>query len=214
MEIAEAIYVVTNDVLSHTLKISTTNLCLALNKVIKGCAVGAQDMKSMWRLYVNNTESRLKLLESGLPIEGSWVALHPTDPSTRLRKPTERVVVKDIPLPVSNSSVLQQLKYLFPKLKITSEVLYAKDDYFSKDTNMKMFSNFLTGDRFFYIETPVSFPLPKIIQIEGRNCRVWHYSQKFFCKRCDKLGHTAEDIDVCEAYIDPNLVVGFRYDKI
>ena len=202
-QVSEPLYVVTNDLRSLSEKISSTTLCLAADRVVPDSAVGAQECYDVWRIYVNSHDARDRLLLVGLPIGLHTVALHPKDPSVSMKKPTERVVIKDIPIPVSSESVLLHLQSLFPKLKISSSVQYAKDEQYSVELNRKVFSKYLTGDRFFYIETPVSAPLPKIIKFDGKKCRVWHFSQKFFCKRCDQLGHSAEETDVCEAYIHP-----------
>ena len=61
-----------------------------------------------------------------------------------------------------------------------------------------------------YVEPHVYPPLPKETIIDGHQCRIWHKSQKNFCKRCQTHGHRTMDIEVCEAYDADTSVVAFR----
>ena len=61
-----------------------------------------------------------------------------------------------------------------------------------------------------YVEPHVYPPLPKETIIDGHQCRIWHKSQKNFCKRCQTHGHRTTDIEVCEAYDADTSVVAFR----
>ena len=56
-------------------------------------------------------------------------------------------------------------------------------------------------------------PLPKETVICGHKCRIWHQSQKNFCKRCAKHGHRTTDLDVCESYDADSAVVAWRADN-
>ena len=53
----KAVFLVTNDLRPIVSRI-TTSLCLSMNKVIPGCAVAAQDLNHIWRLYVNKNDAR------------------------------------------------------------------------------------------------------------------------------------------------------------
>ena len=73
-------------------------------------------------------------------------------------------------------------------------------------------SPFINGDRIVYISPNMCPSLPKEVVIAGHPCRLWHASQRNFCKRCALHGHRTTDIDNCEAY-DPDLhVTAFRSD--
>ena len=50
-------------------------------------------------------------------------------------------------------------------------------------------------------------PLPNETVICGNKCRIWHQSQKNFCKRCTKHGHRTTAQEICEAY-DADSAVG------
>ena len=47
----------------------------------------------------------------------------------------------------------------------------------------------------------------------GHPCRIWHPSQKNFCKRCASHGHRTTDVDMCEAYEPDCLVSAWRGDN-
>ena len=59
---------------------------------------------------------------------------------------------------------------------------------------------FINGNPIVYVNAEVSPPLPKETVICGHPCRIWHPSQKNFCKRCASHGHRTIDTDVCESY--------------
>ena len=62
-----------------------------------------------------------------------------------------------------------------------------------------------------FIKKPMSPPpLPKETVIGGHPYRIWHKSQKNYCKRCASHGHRTSDIGMCGSY-DPDIgVVAFR----
>ena len=74
-------------------------------------------------------------------------------------------------------------------------------------------SPFINGDRIVYVNAEVSPPLPKETVICGHPCRIWHPSQKNFCKRCASHGHRTIDTDVCESYEPDCLVSAWRSDN-
>ena len=203
------VYIVQRDLLALTNDISTTAICLSLNDIAENCAVGAQlQLDGIWRIYINSIEARDLLVNTGLTVCGRPVPIHNMSPSIHSRRSLEKVVLKDLPLSLTNLQVMQQILKMFPNLKVTSKVQCARDVLITPD-GKRNYSPFLTGDRFFYIESPVSFPLPKTFGIEGFRCRVWHYSQKHFCTRCDKPDHATDDFS-CPAYRDPSTISSFR----
>ena len=204
------VFIVQKDLLALTTNISTTAICLTLNDAVENSAIGAQlQLDGIWRIYVSSCEARAALVENGITVCGNSVTIHTANPSISTRRSSEKVILKDLPLSMSNLRVMQQILKIFPRLKITSQVQCARDVLTSSD-GKRTYSPFLTGDRFFYIETPVSVPLPKILGIEGFRCRVWHYSQKHFCIRCDQPDHVTDNFSSCPAYRDPSTITSFR----
>ena len=53
-------------------------------------------------------------------------------------------------------------------------------------------------------------PLPKETVIGGHPCRIWHKSQKNYCKRCASHGHRTSDIGMRGSYDPDSGVVAFR----
>ena len=74
-------------------------------------------------------------------------------------------------------------------------------------------SPFINGNRFVYVSPDVSPPLPKEAVIAGHSCRIWHPSQKNFCKRCSSHGHRTIDVDLCESFEADCVVTAFRADR-
>ena len=60
--------------------------------------------------------------------------------------------------------------------------------YAKKRLGGEELSPFINGDRIVYVNAAVSPPLPKETVICGHPCRIWHPSQKNFCKRCASHG--------------------------
>ena len=95
-----------------------------------------------------------------------------------------------------------------PELTIKSKVIYAKERMGGDEM-----SPFINGDRLVYVTPNVSPPLPKETVISGFPCRIWHASQKNYCKRCAQHGHRTADVDICESYDPDAPVVVFRSDS-
>ena len=123
---------------------------------------------------------------------GRPVPIHNMSPSIHSRRSSGKVVLKDLPLSLSNLQLMQQILKMFPSLKMTPKIQCAREVQITPE-GKRNYSPFLTGDRFFYIEFPVSFPLPKTFGTEGFKCRVWHNSQKYFWTTCNKPDHATDD---------------------
>ena len=74
-------------------------------------------------------------------------------------------------------------------------------------------SPYINRDRLIYIAPNPSPPLPKETIIAGHPCRIWHKSQKNYCKRCDSHGHRTSDIGLCQSYEADESVSPFRADS-
>ena len=113
-EVAELVFLVIKYFRSIVSMIRTNYLCMIMNKVIPGCAVVAQDLNHIWRLYVNNNDAREKLLLARLHFD--TVTLYACDSCINLKKPPEGVIIKDIPLPICNETMINHLQCLLPRL--------------------------------------------------------------------------------------------------
>ena len=66
------------------------------------------------------------------------------------------------------------------------------------------------GNRFLYVQSGISPPLPYRATIMGQNCTIIHNSQRLHCYRCNKPGHKVDNVDKCEAYNPNSNTLPFR----
>lgn len=182
----------------------TIKLSTAVNKLYPGECFGAQLINITWYIYVRSDRTRAGLIVSGLDIDGEHYEVHDTNINKGGSKLSERVLIKDLPATLPNDRILKFLMG-FPNVRVKSKVIYAKERIGGEEM-----SPFINGDRLIYVVPDVSPPLPKETVIGGHPCRIWHKSQKNYCKRCATHGHRTSDIGMCEAYDADAAVVAFR----
>ena len=112
-------------------------------------------------------------------------------------------MIKDLPATIPHDRIMTFLLG-FPHIKIKSKLILAKERIGGEEI-----SPFINGDRLIYIKM---FPplLPKETVICGHPCRIWHKSQKKYCKRCASHGRRTSDIGMCGSYDPDSVVVAFR----
>ncbi|GFR87723.1 interferon-induced helicase C domain-containing protein 1 [Elysia marginata] len=87
------------------------DICLAASKSIGRQEVGgAQRINSLWRIYVNGPEARIKLLSKGLTINGINIEVSSQNPlllrgSDGKEVPTTKLLISDIPISVANEAL-------------------------------------------------------------------------------------------------------------
>ena len=181
--------------------------CYAVQNLFPGEIHGAQRLNNHMKIYLRSEVTRAALVVRGIDIDNKHISVHDTNPTHFANNKSERVLIKDLPLIVPPTKVMTFLKGL-PHITVRSKVIYAKER-----TSGDEMSPFLNGDRIVYISPNVTPPLPKESVIGGYPCRIWHASQKNFCKRCAEHGHRTTDIAQCEAYDADAAVVAFRSDS-
>ena len=164
-------------------------ICNRINTMWPGEAIGTQKVHQVWRIYVKSPRTRAGLIVNGLNVNGVNVSVHDETPVNDNNKLSERVVLKDLPATLSSDRILSFFRGL-PHIRLKSKVIYAKERIVGEQ--MSPYNN---GDRLIYIAPNASPPLPKETVIEGHPCRIWHKSQKNYCKRCDTHGHRTSDVD-------------------
>ena len=199
----EAVYIHDSDINLRGNTLLT--LCYAIQKQYPGEVLGAQLVNGYWSVYMRSNNSRAAIIINGFNINDSKIKVHDNKPFLDSGKGTERVVIKDLPATTPPDRVLN-----LPEGHITtrSRVLYAKERIGGEEL-----SPFINGDRIIYINADVSPPLPKETVNCGHHCRIWHPSQKNYCKRCASHGHRTIDVDVCDSYEPDCLVSAWRGDK-
>ena len=147
---------------------------------------GVQRIGGLWRLYIADRESRIRLITEGLQIRASSVRVYDKNPYLPHENENAiRVLIKDIPLSVHESVIQDGLKEL--NCKIYGPIMYSKLRVDGKLTQC------LTGDRVVYIDPP-SQPLPRFINFHNFKARILHHGQpnseaSITCSRCLQTGH-------------------------
>ena len=160
----------------------------ALNDVIN-CdhLIGAQKVKNLWRIYIDDHSERVKVLTSGLNINGKHINVHDKNPYLSSGDNETRVLVKDVPLSVRNEEITDALKKI--GCKILSDIQFIKFRINGK------LSRFLNGDRAVLVE-PFKGSLPRFLKINNFNARIFHKDQKVEIK-CFECGLTGHKVNEC-----------------
>lgn len=184
-----------------------------LKNVPSSQIMGIQRIGGLWRLYIIRQETRINLITSGVHIRDTCVAVYDTNPF----RPGEsenllRLTIKDIPLSVNNSVILDELEKR--KYKVSGKVTLQK---LRVDG---LLTNCLTGDRVIFIERPTQ-PLPRLMSFGIFRGKVFHANQiakdqtnvtcsnclikghhrsscksKVVCRFCQKEGHYQRDCPI------------------
>ena len=179
-------------------------ICFAINQQFPGEIYGAQKINNVWSIYVSNNRIRAALIVSDITVQGNRLDVHDDNPLRGESNKSERITIKDLPATLSPTNIMSFLRG-FRQLNIKSKVIYAKERM-----GGDQMSPFINGDRLIYVHPNVSPPLPKETVISGHPCRIWHASQKNYCKRCATHGHRTMDIEECQSYNADCAVSAFR----
>ena len=181
--------------------------CNTIQKQFPGEIHGAQKMSNYYKLYPRSNSTRAALIVRGINIDNKLINIYDANPMQFDTTKSERVLIKDLPASIPPHKVMAFLKS-FTHITVRSKVIYAKERMAGDEM-----SPFINGDRIVYISPNVSPPLPKETVICGSPCRVWHASQKNYCKRCGKQGHRTTDTENCDSYDADSNVSAFRSDN-
>ena len=100
----------------------------------------------------------------------------------------------------------------FPAVKLIGGIRYGT----AKDPDGK-WSNFQNGDRFCYIQAPVTVPLPKTTKVGVMPCRIYHRSQRLFekmCRICKINGHKEKTYEWPHYHPVQDSVTPFRFSMV
>ena len=149
--------------------------------------MGVQRIGSLWRIYLNSHDNRVKLITKGLEVRGTTVPVYDTNPFTQAKNEhLTRVKMKDIPLSVGDELISQTLEKL--KCHVRGEITRQKLRVNGQLTNC------LNGDRVCFIDPPPQ-PLPRQVSIANVfRARLFHVGQPqatSTCSKCMESGHSA-----------------------
>ena len=127
---AEALYVKHSDLMYLRGDIGL-QLSRAADNVVPACCDGAQKLRGVWHIFINNDNSRAALLNSVFSVCNKTITLLNTHPFANLRPtdgpPLEKIVFKDIPLnDATGNDLISSYLRDRPYVKVVSDVTYAK----------------------------------------------------------------------------------------
>lgn len=162
--------------------------------------------RDLWRIYLDEKQSRDKLIIEGFDLNNQHVRVYDSNPySAGLTDPEDpvlKVTVCGVPLSVDDSAIHDMLKKLGVHPK--SEIKYEK---IRNPTSNKM-TKVLNGNRFLYIEPlEQNKALPRFSYCAGLKCKIFHRGQNVekppsTCTNCWETGHSfrlCQNIPRCSA---------------
>ena len=160
----------------------------ALLKAVPSSQImGIQKIGGLWRLYITQQDTRIGLITSGLNIRDACITVFDTNPFIPGgNENLLRLTVKDIPLSVDNSVIVDEIEQR--KYKVSGRVMLPKLRVDGQLTNC------LTGDRVIYIQRPAQ-PVPRNMTFGIFRGRVFHANQipkdhtSVVCSNCLIKGH-------------------------
>lgn len=166
--------------------ITGEELYIALTRSIdRHYVTGIQRIGSLWRIYVNSHDARVRLIANGLVIRDTTIPVYDTNPFTKARNEhLTRVLIKDIPLSVGDELIKSTLEKM--KCEVRGEIIRQK-----LRVNGELI-DCLNGDRVCFIDPP-SQPLQRSIVVANLfRARLFHIGQPervTKCSRCLEDGH-------------------------
>ena len=179
----------------------TFQICLAVNKIVRWQAVGAQHMRGVWLICVKSREAKKTLLTTHIKIENRDVTLYADNPFEmgRRNQDAERIVFRDFPLWETNTLICNFVKSMPQLTALTEEVFYSK----ARNNVTNGTSSFTNGDRYMFVKKGFDPPIPEKVSIGDYTCRVWYASRDVQCKRCGSKSHRTSDTGMCDYYTPP-----------
>lgn len=150
-------------------------VCKSVFEVIdKESVVGCQRIRGLWRIYINNTEDRIKLLANRITLRNQTIGLYKDNPyRAGLESPDQEVVrisIINLPLSKGNSGI--------EKFLIENEIEKTSDIQFGKirDPETKELTNIYSGSRIVYVK-PFSKNLLRNAHINGSSVNIYYDGQ-------------------------------------
>ena len=175
---------------------------------------GAQRVKGLWRIYINDAKAKAEFFVKGLSYRGKSVPLMETNPFRTFDgsgEPDKRhimVSIQQLPLSVSNQEIKIMLERLGCKLEGEMKYEFARDDD-------RQLTTIKTGNRTVIVNDSVKDnPLPRFHFCGNWRCRIYHPGQKppeKKCFKCLQTGHLkfqCQNERVCRACRQPGHTEG------
>ena len=193
-EYMEPVFIKHGDLKFLHRRVTAALICSSIDQYYEANnTIGAQKRRHVWEVFASNSPSRDLLIKHGFTLMNTQIAVYGDDPTDTT--PSEKLVIKDLPMKMPDDVVLQFLRSAFPNHNFKSRVMKAKDE-----VSRYKYSKYLTGDRLVYIQAPYPSPFPLNYAIDGSPCRFWHATQNTKCKRCNATTHSTMEYLSCKAY--------------
>ena len=178
----------------------TFQICLAVNKIVRWQAVGAQHIPGVWLICVKSREAKKMLLTTHIKIEIRDVTFYADNPFEmgRRNQDAERIVIRDFPLCKTNTQICNFVKSM-PQLTALTEVFNSK----ARNNVTNGASSFTNGDGYMFVKQEFDPLIPEKVCIGDYTCRVWHVSRDVQCKRCGSKTHRTSNTGMCNYYTPP-----------
>ena len=170
--------------------VTPIQVCDAIVNVISDTKLeGVQKVNNLWRIYLKDKKTRLKLSETEkIVINGQQVKLYDRNPFLTFNGMrhlqqinSDKLTIKYLPLSVSNMEIQKLLKN--NNIKPLSSIKYG----LIRDANGQL-TSYKSGDRYLYVE-PFSPTLPRQQKIGTFKCLLIHHGKDVICKACNLPGH-------------------------
>lgn len=157
------------------------------NRIDSSHLTGLQRVRGLWRIYVDNLQDKVKLMEEGVPMRGKIIPVLNTNPQRPDGENTIRIRIKNIPLSADDGIITRVLTLRgIEIISITRDKLRIQ----GRLTNCE------TGDRLVVVKsTSLQEPLPNFMMFGVFTARVFHVGQvagsrpDVKCTKCLKTGH-------------------------
>ena len=207
----EPVFIKTQDIPdSGTVVPTVIEVCEAAEDVSgKHTIVGAQNIRSLWRIYPKTNQVRQTLLSRGISIRGVVLQVLDKNPfivkdQNGREKPYTKLWVDYIPISVSNEEIEEAL------VRIGCELRSKAVEERARNRDGKL-THFLTGRRYVFITVPQN-PIAKKLEIADQfTASIYHKEMRSarktpVCSKCLRVGHhqsTCNSEIICRACKNP-----------
>ena len=165
------VFLKVSDLPESTKEFTVCEICRAC-EVVNGpqSMEGAQRIGGLWRLYPKTSDTRTKLLLSGIDLRGVHLSFQDINPfilgADGAEVQSTRLLVSDVPLSFNNKDIETTLFKL--GCKMLSPIKYELE----RDEHHQL-TLWKTGRRYVYIAVPAS-PLQRDVKIGLYNAKLYH----------------------------------------
>ena len=144
-----------------------------INTMVPNLCKCVQQVHGLWKIYPVTSEARSRLLASGIMFKGKKIKLHDEDPFETDKIPSEKIIIRDLPIDVRDDDIISFLQEHCNKLTLRSPMIADK----IRDNNNRV-SDCLNGNRHIYVQSGFSTVLPEVAIIDEHRCRIYHEGPK------------------------------------